>query len=90
MDVVWIIKRMKDYISRLYPVIYSSHFEPNRLKNSTHTACAHKKSHDERSRLIESSLRYGQNYPMKPTNTKFEPPSELTSFKPFSVSEMEF
>lgn len=43
MDINWITKRMKDYVCRLYSIIYSSHFEANRLKNSTYSACANKK-----------------------------------------------
>lgn len=89
-NIEWLVKRMKDYVCRLYPVIYSSHFDQNRLENQAYSACTNKKLFFERIRLVESSLRYGQNYPIKQSSQKYEPPSELTSFKPFSVSELDF
>lgn len=90
MDVNWIIKRMKDYICRLYSILYSEHFKANRIQGSTYSACADKRLHDDRERLINSALRYGQNDPIKPKKETIEAPAEMTTFKPFSVSEMDF
>lgn len=89
-DVTWIIRRMKDYICRLYSILYSEHFKANRIQGSTYSACGDGRAYEERWRLINSALRYGQNNPTKTKNTKIEAPSEITTFKPFSVSEMDF
>lgn len=80
MDLNWIIGRMKDFVCRLYSIIYSEHFKANRLQAPTYTACADPRAHAERLRLIESALRYGQNNPIKPKGTTFEAPSEMTTF----------
>lgn len=80
MDVHWLIGRMKDYVCRLYSILYSEHFKANRLQAPTYTACADKRAHEERIRLIDSALRYGQNNPIKPKNAKFDAPSEMTTF----------
>lgn len=90
MDIPWIVRRMKDYVCRLYGIIYSGHFEINKVKNPTYSACGDKKLFIERVRLVESALRYGQTFPVKPKETKFEAPADMTTFKPFSMNEMEF
>ena len=90
MDVNWLIKRMKDYVCRLYSILYSEHFNANRFQGSTYTAAGDSKLYDERWRLVNSALRYGQNNPVKSKKEKIEAPSELTTFKPFSISELEF
>lgn len=59
MDIVWIVRRMKDFACRLYAIIFSDHFEINRVKNPTFSACGDKKLLMERVRLVESALRFG-------------------------------
>lgn len=80
---------MKDYVCRLYTVLYSEKFEANQV-DPTYSACGEGRGMQDRERLINSALRYGQNNPTKTKNAKIEAPAELTTFKPFSVSEMDF
>lgn len=89
MDVNWIMRRMKDYICRLYAILYSEDFKANRIRGSTYSACADRKLYEDRERLIHSALRYGQQT-TKAKKETIEAPSEMTTFQPFNISEMEF
>ena len=71
----------------MYPVLYSEEFKG--LEHSTTTTCVNNTVlYEKRKKLIQSALRYKAIH-----NTKVkvnEAPSEMTTFKPFNVRELEY
>mmetsp|Transcript_16478 Transcript_16478/g.25431 ORF Transcript_16478/g.25431 Transcript_16478/m.25431 type:complete len:283 (-) Transcript_16478:25-873(-) len=88
-DLPFITEKMKQFVSRLYPVLYSEEFKGIEYTGTTKTvAGSDKKVLDKRRELIEAALRFAPGYTVKKKAAKR--PSELTTFKPFSVRELEF
>lgn len=86
LNVQFIMMKAKDFIQKLYPVIYSDGFQFMESQ-PTHSACGDQYLLRKREDLIVSALRFGQaQYKTKVT----QPLEALTAFKPFSVREMEF
>ena len=79
--------KTKDFISRLYPVLYSEEFKAIDINGTTRSAAGLGQTLGKRKQLIQSALRHGQ------TQTKVkqpQAPSDLTTFRPFSVRELDF
>ena len=80
--------RTKDYISRLYPILFSEEFKGIEHAGTTRSAAGLGKLREQRQQLVRSALRYGQ--PLTTKKDVQKPPSEMTTFKPFSVRELDF
>jgi hypothetical protein len=89
-DTKYLIQRSKDYIARLYPIMYSEEFIDLAYKGSTVSACGDQKALDQRKKLVQIALRSGQAFPI---STKAKKPTEntsdITNFTPFSIKELE-
>jgi hypothetical protein len=85
-NVDMLIQKTKEFIQRLYPVIYSEEFK-FRESDSTFSAAGDQYLLRKREELIKAALRYGNPN----AKVKADKPIEsLTSFKPFTVRELEF
>ena len=88
----YIMSRTKDFICRLYPVLYSEEFKGMEHSGTTRSANMGDRREGnllaKRQALVQSALRHGQ---VHSTAKKVEKaPSELTTFKPFSVRELDY
>ena len=85
-NIEYLITKAKDYISRLYPLIYSEEFKYSE-KDFYVPACNNPTLLNKRIELINSALRYNQ----ATAKTKSKQPLEsLTNFKPFNLKELKF
>lgn len=88
-NVEYLIGRMRDYITRVYPILYSEEFKTIIHRGTTSSACASPVLLEQRKRLVRTALRYGQLNPIK-AQKPTEAPAELTTFTPFSVRELDY
>mmetsp|Transcript_22870 Transcript_22870/g.22134 ORF Transcript_22870/g.22134 Transcript_22870/m.22134 type:complete len:327 (+) Transcript_22870:1169-2149(+) len=86
LNVEYITNRTKEYIQRLYPVLYCEEFKYQE-SNPVESASGDQYLVRKREELIQSALRYGQPAAKIRVN---QPLENLTSFKPFTVRELEF
>lgn len=83
-----LIIEMKDFVSRLYPIIYAVDIRKQIDRNGiTASVCADAKVYKERRELVKAALRF-----KKPGVREVErsAPSELTEFTPFSIREYDY
>lgn len=86
LNVEFIMLKTKEYIQKLYPVIYSEEFK---FKESDYTMSAAGDQYllRKREELVRAALCFGNPQ----AKFKVDKPLEaLTTFKPFTVRELEF
>lgn len=87
LDIEFIMTKTKEVVSRLYPILYCEEFVG--LEHaSTRSEAGNPDLLTRRKKLIQSSLRFGVVHPVK--QKVAEAPCELTTFRPFSVRELEY
>lgn len=79
---------MEDFVTRMYSILYSEHFRMLEAQGWTSTAIHEKAIYDQRIKLVNSALRYGQTFQV--TKKETQAPSEMTEFTPFSINEFEY
>ena len=87
-DVNYIMDRTKEFIHRLYVVIYSEAMDLNPL-NFSNSVCGSEDKLEIRKKLINSALRFN-NTKIQGSTRDTTAPEELTAFKPFTLREIEF
>ena len=87
-NIAFLKEKTTDFVSRLYPVLFSEEFRGIEYFGSFRSAAADSKKLEMRKILIQSALRFKQSHPVK--KQEKEAPSAMTTFKPFSVSELDF
>ena len=83
----YLIEEMKDFVSRLYPIIYAVDIRKQLDTDVTASICSDQEELRKRRELVKSALRF------KKTGVREKPPkapSELTEFTPFSIREYEY
>lgn len=61
----YIVTKTKEFISRLYPVLYSEEFKDIEHAGTTRSAAGEPELLVKRKALIQSALRYGQAHTVK-------------------------
>ena len=61
-DIEYCVQRMEDFVTRMYTVLYCEEFRKLDALGSHHSAITDKSSYDHRVKLVNSALRYGQNF----------------------------
>ena len=78
--------KTKDFIQKLYPVLYADEFK-FKESQTTYSAVGDQYLMRKREELLRSALRFGNTQ----AKQKADKPIEmLTTFKPFTVRELEF
>ena len=81
-----LIEKARNYISKIYPVIYSNDFH-FKTTDPTESAAGNIEVFAMRKKLLGSALRFG----VQGTKERVtEPIERMTSFKPFNIRELEF
>lgn len=88
MEISYIVTKTQEFISRLYPILYADEFKSIEHSAATRSAAAEPDLLVRRKALINSALRYNQVHTVK--SQVRDAPCELTSFKPFSLRELEY
>lgn len=86
MNIEFIMLKTKEFIQKLYPVIYADEFK---FKESDYTMSAAGDQYllRKREELIKSALCYGNTA----SKVKVDKPLEsMTTFRPFTVRELDF
>lgn len=60
LNIDYLIERMKDFINRLYPILYSEAFRYNELNGWYQSLCGSDKNLIERKKLVRVALRNAQ------------------------------
>lgn len=79
---------MKDFVSRLYPVLYSVDIRDQiESKGITSSVAYDAEKLKQQKSLVSAALRFNkQNVAVK----EYSAPSEMTDFTPFNIREFEF
>ena len=88
MEISYIVTKTQECIARLYPILYADEFKGIEHSAATRSAAADPDLLASRKRLISSALRYKQVHNVR--SQAQEAPCELTTFKPFSLRELEY
>lgn len=82
------MEKSKWYISRIYPILYSTEFKSILNKNYPESAAGDPALMKARIKLIRCCLKFESPHTVK--NKESEAPSDLTVFKPFSLKELDY
>lgn len=88
MEIAYIVTKAQECIARLYPILYADEFKSIEHSAATRSAVADPDLLARRKALISSALRYGPVHSVR--NPVKEAPCELTTFKPFSLRELDY
>jgi hypothetical protein len=84
----YVMDKSKWYISRIYPILYSTEFKSILNKNYPESAAGNEELQKQRSKLIRCCLKFEPPFTVKQKES--DAPSDLTVFKPFSLKELDY
>jgi hypothetical protein len=87
-SITFVLQHMEEFVTRMYPVLYSDEFRRLEHLGATSTAIADSDTMQKRNKLVHSALRYNKdNYSGV---IEKQPPSDFTEFTPFNIKEFEY
>ena len=89
----FIMEKTVSFCQKMYPILFSEEFMSIEHTGTTKSGAGYKNSNQEpldefRRNLVYSALTQGEK--KKAANRKTEPPNEMTTYKPFSIRELEY
>lgn len=88
-DIRQMVDEMKDFVTRLYPVLYSVDIRSQiDYKGGIHVSVRHdSKKFEDRKKLVNAALRFKKDGSKQKENTA---PTEMAEYTPFNIREFEF